>query len=121
MTGLSTTFRSLRWSRLLCVALVLVASLLMGNAARALPTQPVDAAASTISMLPVAVPELALPADPALTAGLLNIRAISVVFSALLAAACCLWVQTLLRGWISKPRRAVPGRRGRALLHAYLN
>jgi hypothetical protein len=121
MTVPLTTFRSLRWSRLLGVALLLAASVLMGNAARALPTHPIEDAASTISMLPVFSSEVALPTAPALTRGLPQLRATSAAFGVVLATACCLWAQTLLRGRTSEPPRAAPGRRGRALLHAYLN
>jgi hypothetical protein len=121
MTGMLTTFRSLRWSCLPGVALLLAASVLVGNTARPLRTHAVENPASTISTLSVSASPVALPAAPALARGLLPHRASGPAFGAVLAVACCLWVQTLLRGWTSEPPRAASGRRGRALLHAYLN
>jgi hypothetical protein len=116
------TLLPLAWPRLLGVAMVLVACVLTSAAPIDLAGPPSSSPETTLSSgLVATAPDVV--ALPALTSvrGVLQSRVSTVAFAILLALVC--WPRPLVLPGraLAEPPRAAPGRRGRALLHAYLN
>jgi hypothetical protein len=109
------------WPRLLGVAVLLVACASAGNVPLALGAAPAGAPETTLSALPAATAaDVTLPAvGPLRTVS--QPRLLTGASGILLAVACCLGPRMLPGDRTGEPPRPAPGRRGRALLQAYLN
>jgi hypothetical protein len=121
MTLPLTRFFPSAWLRLLGVAALLVACASAGNVPLAFGPAPSGAPETTLSALPIptavgvtlpAVSSLRIVSPPRLLSGASNI---------LLSVVCCLGPRMLPGHRTGEPPRPAPGRRGRALLQAYLN
>jgi hypothetical protein len=109
------------WSRFLGVPLMLVTSIFLSNPPLASAIEAVDASESTFSRLEWSeAPDVALPTGVGPLRTLIHGR-LSLIPGVVLTGSCLASMQTLPDELTTRPLKPVPGRRGRALLQAYLN